>query len=478
MLFGAIEMSFAQPRPFSADRAAGTRWNELYNTSAADRTPVFFQNEPLPGGSLYLNGKKVEVYQQTAAAYEEHLLTGIREAGGGATASQAVRQFLDDVRAIMSAKGAGGRTLGQLRWLKAEASRFRYRSTVRASAKPLTAAVSVDAKDAATPKAADVSTAAKPAFAAFVSDIASRVRAIPAGRIGGWREKAGLYLKAGQADDVAGRFDLGAPEEGGKPRRLADTRREYAAATFTVLYDEMQLEDSFLTAKTDEEFDAYHALKKENGGHPELTAAQEKSEEFRKLKIFADSIKADKAQIALLQDYTGGFYNVVNAALRAGANTTEALGALEPYRAWASDNNNAGAAEVCQKIVKTCAAFDAVAVELPKGITLHRALDAHRSFPKTALDTLAGAVLQDPAFTSAAYGTGPTGRFADYSIQLHLHVTEGVRGVPAAPFSLNPAENEIILAPDTRFLVLGTQVDEDGRHHVDMAVLPTHGPAE
>ncbi len=470
-------MSFVQSRPFSADRAAESRWNELYNTSAADRTPVLFQNESLPGGSLYLKGKKVEVYQHTAAAYEEQLLTGIRVDDSRPPANRAVRQFLDDVRTIVSGSGTGGRTLGQLRWLKAEAARFRYRPMIQTATRTRTTALSVDGKGAVEPKAGDAPVTAKPAFSGFISDIAARMSAIPSGRIRDWQEKAGLYLKAGQADGVAGRFDLGSPGAGGERRSLADTRQEYAPATFTVLYDETQLEDIFLIAKTDAEFDAYHAAKKEGGGHPELTAAQEKSEEFQKMKVFADSIKADKAQIDLLQDYTGGFYSVVNAALRAGADTKEALGALEAYTAWSSDNGNAGASEVCQKIAKTCAAFDAVAVELPKGITLHRALDAHRSFPKTAFDTLAGAVLQDPAFTSAAYGTGPTGRFASYPIQLHLHVTEGVRGVPAAPFSLNPAENEIILAPDTRFLVLGTQVDEDGLHHVDLAVLPNHKSA-
>ncbi|MGV6874460.1 ADP-ribosyltransferase [Pseudochelatococcus sp. B33] len=317
------------------------------------------------------------------------------------------------------------------------------------------------------------STTAKPAFSQFISDIASRAGAIPTDRIKDWQEKAGLYLKVGEVDGVKGRFsDLGVSGENGEPRRFVDTNEEYAPATFTVLYDESHLEERLVAGKTEAEFDKYSEYKDTKGEHPELTTAKRDSAEYQRLKAFEDAVKADEAHVSILEDYTGGLYSVANAALRAGAETPEAIAGLAVYTLWKADRSNAEPADVTRRIAAARAAFDAVAVELPKNITLHRALESSSSFPEGAFDKLAGTVLQDPPFTSTSYGEASASRFGFMPIQLHLHVTEGVRGVPAKPFSLNPAENEIILAPNTRFLVLGITVDEDGKHHVDMAVLP------
>lgn len=464
-------MSSTQARPFSDNRWAVSRWNDVYNTSTFDKTSVVFQGETLAKGSQYVNGRKIEVRQQPVAEYEKSLLKGIRDDGSETFSNRAVRAFLEDARKILDSK-PGERTLGQLRWLEAEAFRFRYRPSPasRKQANPVTATGPAGGKKVG-PVAGSVSTTPRPALSGFISDIGSRVRAIPDERIKDWQDKAGLYLKVGQVDGIKGRFTVNASEDGERGE-LTDANDEYAPGTFTILYDESHLEERLVVALSDDEFNQYDKYKDgKTGEHPELTAMKKDSGEYQRLKAFEDAVQADDKQVSILQDYTGGFYSVANAALRAGAEAPEDIARLAAYTNW-NDRPEVEPAEVCQRIADTRAAFDAVAVELPTNITLHRAMESYGKFPEDTFDQLAGTVLQDPAFTSTSYGNASASRFGFMPIQLHLHVTEGVKGVPAKPFSLSPSENEIILPPNTRFLVLATRVDDDGKRHVDMAVLP------
>jgi hypothetical protein len=142
------------------------------------------------------------------------------------------------------------------------------------------------------------------------------------------------------------------------------------------------------------------------------------------------------------QAYTGAAYRKWNEALRMGQVDSEHF---------------AGSADMR-------AAFAKAAVELPEGIILHRGIGVGGDTYKSVI----GAVIQDGSFQSSSFGG--TAAFSGKESQLRLHVTKGVKAMMAATFSSH-SEREIILHPNTRYVVMGVKY-ENGQNHVDVLVLP------
>lgn len=155
----------------------------------------------------------------------------------------------------------------------------------------------------------------------------------------------------------------------------------------------------------------------------------------------------------LLRAYTRGEYSTVNKALRSGDESSTRVGSIVQ-------------------------AFDKAAVALPGNITLSRGVTPFGALQHTYFDTRVGTVLQDPAFISTSFGNRPGGSYSRCPIQMKLHIPGGVRGVLTTSFSPADHEKEIVLLPNTRFLVVHVEgrpaegrVD-GGRRVVHVAVLP------
>jgi hypothetical protein len=152
-------------------------------------------------------------------------------------------------------------------------------------------------------------------------------------------------------------------------------------------------------------------------------------------KLTADEKTACKA-------YTGSAYVKWNEALRMGQ---------------VDSTHFSGSADMR-------AAFAKAAVELPEGIILHRGIGVGGDTYKSVV----GAVIQDGSFQSTSFGNSAA--FSGKESQLRLHVTKGVKAMMAATFSSH-SEREIILHPNTRYVVMGVEY-KNGQNHVDILVLP------
>lgn len=164
-----------------------------------------------------------------------------------------------------------------------------------------------------------------------------------------------------------------------------------------------------------------------------------------KARSDASYAKLNSAEKQACVSYTGSAYHAWNAAMRLGETGSSAFKGGEPMRA----------------------AFKKAAVDLPEGIILHRGLGVGSDTYKGVI----GAVIQDGSFQSTSYGDQAA--FSSYNTQLRLHVGKGVKGLMATSFSkFGTGEREVILHPNTRYLVMNVEKGANGKTYVDVLVLP------
>jgi hypothetical protein len=222
----------------------------------------------------------------------------------------------------------------------------------------------------------------------------------------------------------------------------SDIAKRIASKVKTIAYEQFQgwkdkAADYMVLNKTE----ADGIPKPEPGMFHDMEKGTKEFNDFKKAsdnnynKLTSDEKSACKA-------YTGAAYRKWNEALRMGQVDSEHF---------------AGSADMR-------AAFAKAAVELPEGIILHRGIGVGGDTYKSVI----GAVIQDGSFQSSSFGG--TAAFSGKESQLRLHVTKGVKAMMAATFSSH-SEREIILHPNTRYVVMGVKY-ENGQNHVDVLVLP------
>ena len=143
-----------------------------------------------------------------------------------------------------------------------------------------------------------------------------------------------------------------------------------------------------------------------------------------------------------IRDYTGGSYGSMNKSLAEGKPGTKAASALKGMQDGA--------------------------VPLPKGMVLARAYSPSGSVASHVAQLKEGMVIQDPAMISTA--TKPGGWTGN--VQMKIIVGEGVKGLYTSygkgghVISNHPNENEVILPPGTRFMVLKVQDAHKDAHGI------------
>jgi hypothetical protein len=111
-------------------------------------------------------------------------------------------------------------------------------------------------------------------------------------------------------------------------------------------------------------------------------------------------------------------------------------------------------------------AFHKAATDLPEGIILHRGIGVGGDTYKSVV----GSVIQDGSFQSCSYGKNAA--FSYHPSQLRIHVGKGVKAVMATTFSkFGSAEREVILHPNTRYVVLSVE-NVGGKNVVNVLALP------
>lgn len=174
--------------------------------------------------------------------------------------------------------------------------------------------------------------------------------------------------------------------------------------------------------------------------------------------------KMPKTQRDAIKAYTGASYKSMNKSL------------------W--DGNPTGAAKAAAEAIHT------LGHEIQPGTVLSRHIDTSKFEPGEVEKLLssAGKVLQEPAVMSTSIRPSSWVR----TIQFKLHVGPGVKGLWVGPgsqpdggaISVNSGEDEMLLPPNTRLLILSVQKadgkDPDGfgksgqKHVIEAIILPTN----
>lgn len=154
--------------------------------------------------------------------------------------------------------------------------------------------------------------------------------------------------------------------------------------------------------------------------------------------------KLSSQEKSALKSYTGNAYGAWNDALRTGAIGSSSF-------------------KSAQVMVK---AFNKAAAFLPEGTILWRGIGVSGA----TYEKHVGDILQDGSFQSASYGGHAA--FSSKPSQLRLHIGPGVKGMMATTFShYGTGESEIILAPNVKYVVMGTK-KAGSKTIVDIMVLP------
>ena len=244
--------------------------------------------------------------------------------------------------------------------------------------------------------------------------------------------------------------------------QLTTTQKTYHSGDFHASYDAAAKElAASIPAKAHSEFKAhadkaadYLVLSKDAGAavpKPEPGVFKDRSSSEKVMQDFKKASAAayanlSKTEQTALHGYTGSKYIPWNQAMRTGDVNSSAFKEAAPMRS----------------------AFEKVATEIPAGTILHRGLSVGQSTYEKVL----GAVIQDGSFQSASFGTQAA--FSGKQSQLRIHVGAGVKGIDATTFSaLGSAEREIIMAPNTRYVVMAVHPGKHGGHAIiDVLALP------
>jgi hypothetical protein len=158
-------------------------------------------------------------------------------------------------------------------------------------------------------------------------------------------------------------------------------------------------------------------------------------------------LKLPAGERKAIKSYTGGSYHAMNSALRNFSELT----------------NNSSALKAARGVMKA-------AIPIKEGTMLSRKHYLESSDLVT-LSKSVGCIIQDRGIISTSTSTTTTTTWLGVC-QLNLTVGPGVRGLPVDKISSHTGEREVILPPNTRYLVTDVSVASDGAT-VHAVVLPT-----
>lgn len=152
---------------------------------------------------------------------------------------------------------------------------------------------------------------------------------------------------------------------------------------------------------------------------------------------------SDSAFVSAMQTYKGSGYVSMNTYMRTG------------------EGSPGTAAKVNQLLER----FHHHAVELPSDMVVHRGVN----LSKTNWPDHIGSVIQEPSFASTSHGSFAA--FNSQNTQLRIHLTKGVRGLPAKSSMESDSEREIVLEPGTRYVVVSHE-KKGTQDFLDVVALP------
>lgn len=128
-----------------------------------------------------------------------------------------------------------------------------------------------------------------------------------------------------------------------------------------------------------------------------------------------------------------------------------------------------GHLKLSSETMKAAKGYTEHSIPLPEGMVLSRGLHLGSSEAEVLLKAKPGTVIQDRGIISTKY----SGKWKG-NVQWKMVVGPGVRGLPVEKFTVTKGENEIVLPPNTRFMIRSTKKKPGDKLEVEAVILPFH----